>query len=70
MKNVKDMDLFLVVWCTVFAIYEGYCLANGIGIFGVHLIGFAIQFGVLCMTIRSVIVVIKAEEESNENGEF
>ena len=59
MEKVRNIDLFLLVWCTIFAIYEGYCMRNGIGTFGMHLFAFAIQISILCLTVKNIIVSLQ-----------
>ena len=55
MKKVRNIDVFLAIWCSIFAIYETFMLVNGSGIKELHVIGLAIQVGFGAIAFKNII---------------
>lgn len=55
MKKVRNIDVFLVIWCTAMALWEVMNITVGLGNLGLHVIALAIQLGVGTLAVKSII---------------
>ena len=53
MKKVSNFDVFLVIWCSFFTIFEIINLLNGN--YGIHVMGLAVQLSFGALALKSII---------------